>query len=698
MAKKHKKRTQEAQSTPSTPAPEKSSSHSLQHWISIGFILLYLLVEFIPNLGSYDTMGPQWLYLAVVDTFVLVYLLYNYAAYAQAVRNLFGSAYTYILLAFLGWSVLSITWAFNTTETWVCLARLITTIVAFFNLYMLLYGNKGFISILTLILVSLLILQSAQSLSYLFSQMGSMGFVEIVLGMRGNAGNKNIYAASLMIKIPFALYGLLHLPGFRKMLCMAGFTLGTLIIFILISRTTYLGLIAVVILTAIYELIQFRRDKAKVHIVKIGLLIIPFVISYTIAQGLAGSTKYKIGEESPTEEKFGTVTERIGTIVSDKDASRNQRLAFWKDAINYTKKHPLLGAGYGNWKLESIEPSKDIFDELSVPLHAHNDFLEFFAELGIPGGLIYISLFLFIAVTTVQFIWRGKNRAAEPIIVMSAIGLLAYAIDAFFNFPIERSINQIYFSLVSAICLSTIQFSKNETAAIATIEHTDKSTGNKALLFAFTCMIIMLPMIYITFQTYQSLIIQEKTRIDMDKEKIDLTPEYVVNAFPSMPNIGYSTLPLDGIKARYLGQNGKTEEAMKYVERIQYTNPHLKYGEFLKALIYINTNRPDSAQKYAAEAFFHRPRVKNYYDLLIAASVQVKDTNMIKKAFNTFIAKRPALPGTWDRYLEGMTNVKVSYQPSAMTNQMLQLADSALKIFPGDSTLLKRKFYIMKTL
>jgi hypothetical protein len=137
---------------------------------------------------------------------------------------------------------------------------------------------------------------------------------------------------------------------------------------------------------------------------------------------------------------------------------------------------------------------------------------------------------------------------------------------------------------------------------------------------------------------------------------------------------------------------------MKYVERIQYTNPHLKYGEFLKALIYINTNRPDSAQKYAAEAFFHRPRVKNYYDLLIAASVQVKDTNMIKKAFNTFIAKRPALPGTWDRYLEGMTNVKVSYQPSAMTNQMLQLADSALKIFPGDSTLLKRKFYIMKTL
>lgn len=60
--------------------------------------------------------------------------------------------------------------------------------------------------------------------------------------------------------------------------------------------------------------------------------------------------------------------------------------------------------------------------------------------------------------------------------------------------------------------------------------------------------------------------------------------------------------------------------------------------------------------------------------------------------------KRPELPGTWDRFLEGMTNVKVTYQPSAMSSQMLQLADSALKIFPGDTALLKRKFIILKNL
>jgi O-antigen ligase len=695
MAKKHKKRVPETESVTPSAQVSRPMNSQLPTWIATFFILLYLLVEFIPNLGSYDTMGPQWFYLAVVDMVCLSYLLYAHQEFESAVKRLFSFPFTYLLLAFLTWATISVTWAFNTTETWVCIARLLTTVVAFFNLFLLIDQKKDVLNVLAYLLAGILLLQSIQSLSFLFSQMGSMSFNEIVLGMRGNAGNKNIYAASLMIKIPFALYGIIQLAGIRKLFFLTSFTLGSLVIFLLNSRTTYLGLIAVIVLTVIYELIRFFRDRNKEHWLKFIFLLLPLAVSYLIGQGLVNSSKYNVGDEN-TEGGYGTVVERMGSIVSEKDNSRNQRLAFWQHAIDYTKSHPFLGSGYGNWKLESIEPSKDIFDELSVPLHAHNDFLEFFAELGIPGGLLYISLFITIALITIRTIIQGNNKETEPILVMAAIGLLAYAIDGFFNFPIERSINQIFFSLVSAVCLAS--YIPNGIAPGDTNQLPAGKQGNRTLLLTFSLLLIMLPVAYVTFQTYQSLIIQEKTRIDMDKEKIDLTPEYVISAFPSMPNIGYSTLPIDGIKARYLGQNGKMEDAMKYVNRIQYTNPHLKYGEFLKALIYINSNRPDSAQKYAAEAFFHRPRVKNYYDLLIASSVQMKDTNTIKKAFNLFISKRPELPGTWDRFLEGMTNVKVSYQPSAMSSQLLQLADSALKIFPGDTTLLKRKFIILKNL
>ena len=545
------------------------------------------------------------------------------------------------------------------------------------------------------ILASILLFQSLQSLSFLFSQMGGVAFTEIVLGMRANAGNKNIYAASLMIKIPFAIYGLLYITGYRKIFFLASFTVGTLVIVLLNSRTTYLSYLIVVALSIAFAVFRILRAKQYRILYKPLTLILPGIIALLVSQALISSSKYNFGDEVGSQ--YGNASERMSSIVSDKDESRNQRLAFWQHAIAYTKAHPLKGAGYGNWKLESINPSKDIFNELSVPLHAHNDFLEFFAELGLPGGILYLSIFLCITWYTIRFIIKGDRGEIEGILVMSTIGLVAYGVDAFFNFPIERPINQIFFALVLALPLANLlhyQFASTEKNTTQTVKH----PGISVMLLTFISLILLLPASFITYQTYQSLIIQEKTRVDMENEPVKLSPDFVASAFPSIPNIGYSTLPLDGIKARYLGEKGRYDEAMKYINRIQYVNPHLMYAEFLKALVYINSNQPDSAYKYASLAFYKRPRVKNYYDLLIASSVNRKDTNAIKRAFYEFISHRPDVPATWSTFLQAMTNVKISSFPSALTSQMVQRADSALKIFPNDSSLLKRKLEIIRNL
>ncbi|NDA63484.1 MAG: hypothetical protein EBX50_15805 [Chitinophagia bacterium] len=697
MAKKNRKKTANSDPFLQKPATEIESNapFNLSNWIPYLFIALYLLVEFIPNLGSYDTMGPQWFYLSLVDMLVMAYLLYTYHLHTDAVKAIFSSVYTYLLLLLLIWASISVLWAFNSTETWVCLVRLLITVIAFFNLFIICYAQRTMFISISYILSAILLLQSIQSLSFLFSQIGSANFNEIALGIKGNAGNKNIYAASIMIKIPFALFGMLYLSGYKRIFFFVSFLLGTMVIVILNSRTTYVSYLVVVSLLIIYEIIRVTRSKEYKNLIRPIGIIVPGIIAILFSQALISSTKYNVGEESTNVSNLGYAADRMSTIVSEKDDSRNQRLAFWKDALEYIKNHPLKGAGYGNWKLESIEPSKDIFDELSVPLHAHNDFLEFFAELGIPGGVIYISLFIFISFIAIKFLVNGDQSINEIILIISALGFIAYAIDAFFNFPIERPINQIFFALVPALGLSTLlhynslqsKQSKSET-----------KPANNVLILAFCSLMLLLPAAFVTYQTYQSLIIQEKTRVDMDNEPVQLTPDYVATAFPSIPNIGFSTLPLDGIKARYLGEKGRYEEAMKFINRIQYTNPHLMYAEFLKALVYINSNQPDSAFKYAAQAFYKRPRVKNYYNLLIATCVNRKDTTEIKKAFYEFIAHRPDVPATWDLFLQGMTNVKISYFPSAMTPQMLERADSALKKFPNDTLLLKRKLTILKNL
>ena len=53
-----------------------------------------------------------------------------------------------------------------------------------------------------------------------------------------------------------------------------------------------------------------------------------------------------------------------------------------------------LVLGFGNWKFKSIDyDKKDIFG-YTVPYHAHSDFIQIGAELGIIGFVLYLGIFI----------------------------------------------------------------------------------------------------------------------------------------------------------------------------------------------------------------------------------------------------------------------------------------------------------------
>ena len=110
-----------------------------------------------------------------------------------------------------------------------------------------------------------------------------------------------------------------------------------------------------------------------------------------------------------------------------------------------------MGCGYGNWKIASIPYTKYLVDDLIVPIHAQNDFLEYFAELGLAGGLLYISLFVCVLVFTIKTVFSDTSNEIKLIAVFSFMGLAGFFIDAFFNFPIERPVNQLYFVFITAL-------------------------------------------------------------------------------------------------------------------------------------------------------------------------------------------------------------------------------------------------------
>ncbi len=660
--------------------------------LTILFCCLYFIVEFIPNLGSTDDQGPQWVYLVLLDMGIVAYFLNNKGEYAEAVYAIFNNLFSKLYTALFVLAGISVFFAINRTEGWVCYVRFIATIVAFFNLAILLYKRQNLFPTLTIILAIIVLFQSIQELYVFFTQMSNNSLISLVLKLKGNAGNKNIFAASVMAKVSFVMYGLYHNNGAKKLFYFFVFLLTVWLIYLLNSRTTYVALFSISILYFAFCGFQYYKQKNKdILIFNGGGILLGLIIAYFFSLMSLSAAKSSYVDESSSS--YGSVLDRVAGMNSSDDDSRNQRLFLWDHAFHYGLQHPIMGCGYGNWKFASIPPTKYLVDDLSVPVHAHNDFLEFFAELGFPGGLLFLSLFLTIAYYTARVVLSPTAGQENKIIAFfSLLAMIGYGVDAVFNFPIERPVNQLFFAFFAAVNLMAYtgsDFRKTEESEEPKPGKT--FSENLKYIYSFIAILLLLPSAYVTFLTYQSLVVQNRVIADLQNEPLKLPIESVLNAFPTMPNVTSSAQPIDGILGRYLYEKQRYDEALVYLDRGIKANPYIMYCEFLKADVYFAQNKGDSALKYASLAYFSKPRAKTYYQTLVAVCVKTSDSVTLKKAYQEFVKYRSKESLGYALYLQGLINIKMTTQPKGTTPQMLRLADSVLKLFPNDSTLMVRR-------
>ena len=670
--------------TPITKTTNRSFSLSnSSDLLTILFCCLYFIVEFIPNLGATDDQGPQWVYLVLLDMGIVAYFLNNKGEYSEAVHAVFNSLFSKLYTALFLLAGISIFFAINRTEGWVCYVRFIATIIAFFNLAILLYKRQNLFPTLIAILAVIVLFQSIQELYFFFTQMSNNSLTSLVLKLKGNAGNKNIFAASVLAKVSFVMYGLYHSNGAKKLFYFFVFLLTVWLIYLLNSRTTYVALFSISFFYLAFCSFQFYKQKNKdILVFNGGGILLGLIIAYFFSLMSLSAAKSSYVDESSIS--YGTVLDRVAGINSSDDDSRKQRLFLWDHAFHYGLQHPIMGCGYGNWKFASIPPTNLLVDDLSVPVHAHNDFLEFFAELGFAGGLLFLSLFLTIAYYTARVVLSPTAGQENKIIAFfSLLAMIGYGVDAVFNFPIERPVNQLFFAFFAAVNLMAYtgsDFRKPEE----TEEPKPSKTFSENLkyIYSFLAILLLLPSAYVTFLTYQSLVVQNRVIADLQNEPLKLPIESVLNAFPSMPNVTSSAQPIDGILGRYLYEKQRYDEALVYLDRGIKANPYIMYCEFLKADVYFAQNKGDSALKYASLAYFSKPRAKTYYQTLVAVCVKYRSKESLGYAL----------------YLQGLINIKMTTKPTGTTLQMLRLADSVLQLFPNDSTLLVRRSEIFNNI
>ena len=95
--------------------------------------------------------------------------------------------------------------------------------------------------------------------------------------------------------------------------------------------------------------------------------------------------------------------------------------------------------------------AKDITGYI-VPYHAHSDFIQLGAELGIIGFLLYLAVFLWAIYYVYRLIRFSSISIEEKVflfLMLTALGV--YSVDANLNFPIARPQVLVVWTMIMAM-------------------------------------------------------------------------------------------------------------------------------------------------------------------------------------------------------------------------------------------------------
>ena len=390
------------------------------------------------------TIQLFWLSLSNILAIISIPLVFKEISYKKVIQNPLIICYA----GYLVMCILSMVKSINLIESLVRFFQLVTFFISLCIIVFLAYNKTIRLKNILWIMLLTLVIDLAYSYYMLYSIIVQTKFTYdfnwLLVGLHGN---RNILSAAILFRIPLVIILITLLKNKPlKIILFLIITLAFLDVYLLSSRMALLSIIVCILF--IIMILFYNLYKTKNHIISfskpvIMLYILPCVLAYMISAVMIDSSDQ------------GDVSNRLYSIASTNDDSKNTRLRYYTHLIDHISKNPFLGSGIGTWKLYSIKYDRVEINNYIIPYNAHNDILEVSAETGVIGGVFFTSFFGFLFWGLYKNLRLYDKKPEDYYFwIFMTLPLIVYFIDVNLNFPSSRPFNQYLLLLYIYILVS----------------------------------------------------------------------------------------------------------------------------------------------------------------------------------------------------------------------------------------------------
>jgi len=134
---------------------------------------------------------------------------------------------------------------------------------------------------------------------------------------------------------------------------------------------------------------------------------------------------------------------------SKENLTGGQRPQYWANTWEMVTDYPVFGTGLGTFA--HVYPAYETIGLYGFLWHAHNDYLEYFAEMGLLGGAFLLGGILILIILSFSRWRKEKSPWIKGVSMGCLVSLAVIAVHSFTDFNLHIPANMVLFTVIVAV-------------------------------------------------------------------------------------------------------------------------------------------------------------------------------------------------------------------------------------------------------